>query len=291
MASRTTATRSSTEVPRLYADARGAARARSSAPAPTACCRRSCGSGSWIGGDRDGNPFVTARDAALRDPRAGGASRSRTISTKIHRLGGELSLSTRLVQPTPALIELARSGARRRIRTAQDEPYRQALIGIYARARRDGAARSPATCRRARRTRSWRRTRRRRRFAPTSTRSRASLATHGATPLAAGRLDAAAARRRRVRLPSRRARPAAERRRARGRRRRAARARRRGGRLRARSPRPRASRCSRASSRARGCCIRRTSAIRRARASELAILRRRGRHPSRGSARPRCRTT
>ena len=168
-----------------------------------------------------------------------------------------------------------------RIRTAQDEPYRQALIGIYARARRHGARRSPAARPRARRTASCRRTRRRTSSAPTSRTIDASLAAHGAA-LAGDAAGCAPlhARRRGVRLPPRVARPAPERRRARGGRRRAARARRRRRRLRSRCRRPSASRCSRASSPRRGRCIRRISRTRERTRSELAILARRGRHPS-----------
>src|SRR5206468_1886484 len=51
---------------------------------------------------------------------------------EVHKLGAELSLSTRLVKTTDELMALAAAahdaGAHR-----QDEPYRQALIGIYVR--------------------------------------------------------------------------------------------------------------------------------------------------------------
>ena len=87
--------------------------------------------GSWIGGDRDGNPFVTegVLRAALR------AQSSRALKyylDKLHLLGGELSLDSRLVSVSDALEELA---ARSPDRSAnrQDEPYRRAITGIYAR--------------------------------------------------------------------------------------------------------------------------------------------------------------
>jgi phosphoenolpyruvate carboxylase len=87
--------------------------------------------GSWIGGDRDGNPFVTEEvlRAALR------AQSSRALKYylgELHLLGGELSLDSRLVDVSDALEELA---ARSPDRSAnrQDEPYRRAITGIYAR--------------------------------------------------------------------------------------------------------------------------------------------------------------
>ncbi len=141
--------------------------------------------GSWIGGDRDGNPFVVADtlDYAIR-AQAGVAFEH--YLDEVHRLGGELSLSARLVQPTPellALAEAAHDGNPHR----QDEPYRQALIGIYARlaaSMQDLAGRSPARAPHAERP-------------PYLTPAefvadldiiRASLATHGASLLAIRRL-------------------------------------------------------------------------------------------------------
>ena len=87
--------------------------------------------GSWIGGDRDGNPFVTAESLE------GAMRRQSTVAFEhylfeVHHLGAELSMSSRLVTPTAALMALAQhSGDASAHR--QDEPYRQALIGVYAR--------------------------------------------------------------------------------------------------------------------------------------------------------------
>jgi phosphoenolpyruvate carboxylase len=87
--------------------------------------------GSWIGGDRDGNPNVTAD--TLRE--ALGLQSAAVLSqyqAEVHALGAELSLSTRLVRVSSALSELsARSPDSSPQR--EDEPYRRALIGIYAR--------------------------------------------------------------------------------------------------------------------------------------------------------------
>ena len=137
--------------------------------------------GSWIGGDRDGNPYVDAGHARLRRFARRPRVAFEHYLDEVHRLGAELSLSTRLVTPTPALLALAAAAQRRRIRTAQDEPYRQALVGIYARAcrHRARAARYAAARRAARRRCAVRESRTS--SAPTSTRSRASLASHGAS--------------------------------------------------------------------------------------------------------------
>ena len=87
--------------------------------------------GSWIGGDRDGNPNVTAASLRLALARA-----SETVLTyyldQVHALGAELSISTELAQITPEVERLAeRSGDDSPAR--RDEPYRRALSGIYAR--------------------------------------------------------------------------------------------------------------------------------------------------------------
>ncbi len=87
--------------------------------------------GSWIGGDRDGNPFVTAEslDEAMR--------RQSSVAFEhylfeVHRLGAELSMSSRLVTPTAELQALANDSGDVSAHR-QDEPYRRALIGVYAR--------------------------------------------------------------------------------------------------------------------------------------------------------------
>ena len=87
--------------------------------------------GSWIGGDRDGNPFVTAEVLQWA------VERQATVALRHHlqalsQLGLDLSLSSRLVTPTAALLELAEaSGDDSQFRA--DEPYRRALRGMYAR--------------------------------------------------------------------------------------------------------------------------------------------------------------
>jgi len=87
--------------------------------------------GSWIGGDRDGNPNVDAgvlRAALERQARVAFAH----YLGQIHLLGGELPIAQRLVSVTPELLALA-DAAGDESPFRQDEPYRRALIGIYAR--------------------------------------------------------------------------------------------------------------------------------------------------------------
>ncbi|WP_036263721.1 phosphoenolpyruvate carboxylase [Methylocapsa aurea] len=87
--------------------------------------------GSWIGGDRDGNPNVNAQTLTLALRRQCETA-LRHYLTEIHELGGELSISRLLVGCAPQLQDLAdRSGDENPHR--EDEPYRRALIGVYAR--------------------------------------------------------------------------------------------------------------------------------------------------------------
>jgi phosphoenolpyruvate carboxylase len=87
--------------------------------------------GSWIGGDRDGNPNVNAgtmQRALVRH--------ATTIFDfyldEVHALGAELSTSTLLV-PADAALEALAAASPDNSPHRSDEPYRRALIGIYAR--------------------------------------------------------------------------------------------------------------------------------------------------------------
>jgi phosphoenolpyruvate carboxylase len=87
--------------------------------------------GSWIGGDRDGNPFVTA-DALRRATTRQAETALGHHLAELAELRSELSMSDRLVTPSPALYALAEaSGDDSPFRA--DEPYRRALTGIAAR--------------------------------------------------------------------------------------------------------------------------------------------------------------
>lgn len=87
--------------------------------------------GSWIGGDRDGNPFVTA-DAVRRATTRQAETALRHHLAELVCLADELSMSDRLVTPTPELYALA-AAAQDDSPFRADEPYRQALRGIYRR--------------------------------------------------------------------------------------------------------------------------------------------------------------
>ena len=87
--------------------------------------------GSWIGGDRDGNPNVTADSLRLALSKSSQAALE-TYLDQVHTLGAELSISSELAEPTEALSKLAEaSGDTNAAR--KDEPYRRALTGCYAR--------------------------------------------------------------------------------------------------------------------------------------------------------------
>src|SRR3546814_7930753 len=59
--------------------------------------------GSWIGGDRDGNPFVTAETLRLATGRNAAAVLGHYLNA-VHALGAELSVSSALA-PVPAAVE------------------------------------------------------------------------------------------------------------------------------------------------------------------------------------------
>ena len=87
--------------------------------------------GQWIGGDRDGNPNVTADTLRMALARQSEVA-LRFYLTEAHALGGELSISQMLAGVTPAMQALADASPDRNPHR-EDEPYRRALIGVYAR--------------------------------------------------------------------------------------------------------------------------------------------------------------
>ncbi|MDE1182888.1 phosphoenolpyruvate carboxylase [Paraburkholderia sp.] len=87
--------------------------------------------GSWIGGDRDGNPNVTAETLETAITRQAAVLFEHYME-QVHKLGAELSVSNLLAGASDALKELAGiSPDQSPHRT--DEPYRRALIGMYTR--------------------------------------------------------------------------------------------------------------------------------------------------------------
>jgi phosphoenolpyruvate carboxylase len=87
--------------------------------------------GQWIGGDRDGNPNVTALTLSHALGRQSDVA-LRHYLTEVHFLGSELSLSALLVD-FPANMRALAEHSPDRNPQRQDEPYRRALTGIYAR--------------------------------------------------------------------------------------------------------------------------------------------------------------
>ena len=87
--------------------------------------------GSWIGGDRDGNPFVTA-DVLNEAVRLQSARALNHYLDELHELGGEFSLAASLVKVSEELNALA-DRASDPSPNRRDEPYRRAIAGIYSR--------------------------------------------------------------------------------------------------------------------------------------------------------------
>jgi phosphoenolpyruvate carboxylase len=87
--------------------------------------------GSWIGGDRDGNPFVT-HDVMADAVQSHSALAFEHYLNETHVLGTRLSLTDRLVEVTPELRKLSDASPDKAAQR-DDEPYRRALILIYSR--------------------------------------------------------------------------------------------------------------------------------------------------------------
>ncbi|MFO1455852.1 MAG: phosphoenolpyruvate carboxylase [Steroidobacteraceae bacterium] len=111
------------EIPRLYGEIERALPGHSLGPFLRM--------GHWIGGDRDGNPNVTAATQRIALQHQSAVALKHYLA-EVHQLGAELSMSSLLTAVTPGMAALAaRSPDRSEHRL--DEPYRRALIGIYAR--------------------------------------------------------------------------------------------------------------------------------------------------------------
>jgi phosphoenolpyruvate carboxylase len=118
------------EIPRLYAAIEDRLTAQD-AEAGAAELPSFLRMGSWIGGDRDGNPYVNA--STLRQALRLQSQRALThYLTELHQLGAELSLDDRYVAVSPALAALAERSPDRSPHR-RNEPYRRAISGVYAR--------------------------------------------------------------------------------------------------------------------------------------------------------------
>ncbi|AGF72534.1 phosphoenolpyruvate carboxylase [Corynebacterium halotolerans] len=87
--------------------------------------------GSWIGGDHDGNPFVTAATLDYATRRAA-QTVLKHYETQLLALEHELSLSDRMTSVTVDLVALAKRGLND-VPSRVDEPYRRAIRGIRGR--------------------------------------------------------------------------------------------------------------------------------------------------------------
>ncbi|RAV33134.1 phosphoenolpyruvate carboxylase [Corynebacterium heidelbergense] len=87
--------------------------------------------GTWIGGDHDGNPFVTAQTVTFATERAAQTIFAHYIRM-LAELEHELSLSSRLTAVTEELETLAARG-HNDVPSRADEPFRRALHGIRGR--------------------------------------------------------------------------------------------------------------------------------------------------------------
>jgi phosphoenolpyruvate carboxylase len=111
------------QIPRLYRDLERALPGHEIAPFFRM--------GQWIGGDRDGNPFVTADTLRMALAKQSETA-LRFYLAQVHELGAELSLSATLAPVSEAMVALAANSPDRSTHR-EDEPYRRALVGMYAR--------------------------------------------------------------------------------------------------------------------------------------------------------------
>jgi phosphoenolpyruvate carboxylase len=87
--------------------------------------------GSWVGGDRDGNPFVDADTLTYAVTKQGEAVVDHLLD-QLRALAQELSLSSDLIETTPELAALAEASGDHSPHR-RDEPYRRAVVGCYGR--------------------------------------------------------------------------------------------------------------------------------------------------------------
>ncbi|OBG68550.1 phosphoenolpyruvate carboxylase [Mycobacterium sp. E3339] len=114
-------------IPQVNAEVRDALRARW--PETDLLAAPIVAPGSWIGGDRDGNPNVTGDVVRQATGSAAFTALSHYLA-ELTALEQDLSMSARLVPVTPGLAELA-EGCQEKVRA--DEPYRRAVRVIRAR--------------------------------------------------------------------------------------------------------------------------------------------------------------
>lgn len=116
-------------IPAINAEVRAALRSRW--PGVELLPRPMLRPGSWIGGDRDGNPYVTADVVRTAAQQAAAVAFGRYLHELVE-LEKSLAQSARLVPVTPEVAALAEIGYPNPA-THADEPYRRALHGIWSR--------------------------------------------------------------------------------------------------------------------------------------------------------------
>jgi phosphoenolpyruvate carboxylase len=87
--------------------------------------------GSWVGGDRDGNPFVSAETLYYALRRQGECLIDHYLA-EVHQAGTELTVSEDYVSISPGVRAMAAPDEHTSPQQ-RDEPYRRALITVYAR--------------------------------------------------------------------------------------------------------------------------------------------------------------
>lgn len=123
-----------TVIPQVNAEVRGALRARW--PDTDLLAAPILQPGSWIGGDRDGNPNVTA-DVVRRATGSAAFTALAHYLAELTELEQELSMSARLIAVTAEVAALAENCDEK---ARADEPYRRALRVIRARLTATAAA-------------------------------------------------------------------------------------------------------------------------------------------------------
>ncbi|MEI7455554.1 MAG: phosphoenolpyruvate carboxylase [Nitrosomonadales bacterium] len=117
-----------TEIPKLYANLEKQLEARFDKNIKIPALLKV---GSWIGGDRDGNPFVT-HDVMQYAVQQHSELAFEHYLNETHILGTRLSLTDRLVDVSDELRALSDASPDTAV-SRTDEPYRRALIMIYSR--------------------------------------------------------------------------------------------------------------------------------------------------------------
>lgn len=87
--------------------------------------------GSWIGGDHDGNPYVTGETVSMATSQAAETVFKHYVDL-LYDLENDLSLSTRFAEVTPELEKLADRG-HNDVPSRAEEPYRRAMHGMRGR--------------------------------------------------------------------------------------------------------------------------------------------------------------